>query len=336
MPAGAVVIWSVDAPQLTAFEILRGGLEIGRDLIGTDVQISTRHVRISDLGIGGQLMVEDLGSRNGTYVDGQLLNYDYGGDPGRVTPPTLVRIGRTVLLLVENVAPYLRRSLTTRYRLTVGASLHQVCDDLDQAILDEANVVFVGPRWVGRTLARGYLAARGGGTEFDAATPTQSLETALAAGSPRTVLLEAPNALLQPDLRTLRTWLETDVRFAICTRRPRDLEALPLELRRWLAPKTILIPEPRYDELPSVVAAAVANARTGTQVHASAIEEILLEARYRGEDELLKIVGNRLRDFVGAGETAFRGGDIFRPAPPAVGGDPTFVQFRMAPYPDDD
>jgi len=306
---GAVVIWSAGAPQLVAFEIPAGGsgLMIGRDLIGTDDRISASHVRI--LATGNRLLVHDLGSRNGTRLDGQRL---VGPNPYRTTPPTLLRIGRTLLLLVDDVTPYLGRSLTTRFRLTVGVSLLEPCRILDEAILEEAHVAIVGPRWVARALGRGYLASRDGGIEIDAARH-DPLESTLAAANPHTVLLESPDRLDQRDLQTLRNWLETDVRFVTCFRRRAELDALTPEISRWLCARTIEIPEPRFDELPSVIHTAVERAAAGITVHASAIEETLLALATGDEDAILQRFGDALRDFLATGELTFRGGIFERP-----------------------
>ena len=52
------------------------GLSIGRseelsDFVLADAQVSRRHLRVSDK--DKQIMIEDLHSSNGTYVNGQLL-----------------------------------------------------------------------------------------------------------------------------------------------------------------------------------------------------------------------------------------------------------------------
>ncbi len=81
---------------LQEFDLPRGATIIGRSadchIILDDDYVSTRHARVvaSDEG----LYVEDLGSTNGTYVNGQ-----------RITAPTAVgladtiRIGKTILKL---------------------------------------------------------------------------------------------------------------------------------------------------------------------------------------------------------------------------------------------
>src|SRR5436305_4718981 len=72
-------------------------IDIGREPslplhLDSDTQVSRRHARISVQ--GGQVMVEDLGSTNGTYVNDQPISA-----PRTLNPGDKVRIGLTVLEL---------------------------------------------------------------------------------------------------------------------------------------------------------------------------------------------------------------------------------------------
>lgn len=75
---------------------LDGSLEIGRDpdagLVLDDPQVSRRHARISPA--GGAATVEDLGSSNGTFLNGNELHA-----PARVDPGDELVIGVTVMEL---------------------------------------------------------------------------------------------------------------------------------------------------------------------------------------------------------------------------------------------
>jgi FHA domain-containing protein len=75
---------------------LSGPLEIGRQedlgLPVDDSQVSRRHARISPSGAGA--IVEDVGSTNGTYVNGQPIH-----GPRELGPGDRVRMGLTVLEL---------------------------------------------------------------------------------------------------------------------------------------------------------------------------------------------------------------------------------------------
>jgi pSer/pThr/pTyr-binding forkhead associated (FHA) protein len=75
---------------------LAAALEIGRDpsvtLALEDDEVSRRHVRISQQ--GGQAVVEDLGSTNGTFVNEQPIE-----GPRTLQPGDRIRTGLTVLQL---------------------------------------------------------------------------------------------------------------------------------------------------------------------------------------------------------------------------------------------
>jgi len=59
--------------------------------LGDDPELSRRHARVSR-GAGGRLTIEDLGSANGTYVNGERLDA-----PRPLAAGDVVRVGRTVL-----------------------------------------------------------------------------------------------------------------------------------------------------------------------------------------------------------------------------------------------
>jgi hypothetical protein len=77
-------------------EALTGPIEIGRDASTTlalqDEQMSRRHARVSAQ--GDLALVEDLGSTNGTYVNGQQIE-----GPRAVRPGDQIRVGLTVIEL---------------------------------------------------------------------------------------------------------------------------------------------------------------------------------------------------------------------------------------------
>ena len=79
---------------------LNGELVIGRsmpelDALAADTELSRVHARLWRTADGG-LMIEDLGSRNGTYVNGARI-----GRPETLNPGDEVRAGRTTMELVE-------------------------------------------------------------------------------------------------------------------------------------------------------------------------------------------------------------------------------------------
>ena len=54
--------------------------------------VSRRHAELQ--WVNGELQIIDLGSRNGTFVDGQRLI----GDPGQPSPPITLKLGSKIKL----------------------------------------------------------------------------------------------------------------------------------------------------------------------------------------------------------------------------------------------
>ena len=66
------------------------GRDAEADVILEDDQVSSLHVRI--VPNGGSFKIEDLGSRNGTYVNGERFT-----DQGALENGDLIKIGRTII-----------------------------------------------------------------------------------------------------------------------------------------------------------------------------------------------------------------------------------------------
>lgn len=83
-------------------ELSKSDMTIGRDLsndfVINDVEVSRKHLRL--LLVGDQYRVEDLGSTNGTFVNGQRL-----AGPHNLMPGELLSLGEHVTLVYEAV-PY--------------------------------------------------------------------------------------------------------------------------------------------------------------------------------------------------------------------------------------
>ncbi|MCK6537480.1 MAG: sigma-54-dependent Fis family transcriptional regulator [Polyangiaceae bacterium] len=106
---GVVVAFSEGLPERRAIAV-EGRVRVGRDpeleLSVDDGKASRCHAELS-AGSGG-VVVTDLESRNGTFVDEAPLEA-----PGQLAKVgSTIRIGRTVLLVVANVRPYLREPLS--------------------------------------------------------------------------------------------------------------------------------------------------------------------------------------------------------------------------------
>jgi DNA-binding NtrC family response regulator len=97
-----VLVFSAGVPCSGVLPLARGAVEIGRegplaDLID-DVRMSRRHARVSF--DGRAWTVRDLGSRNGTAVDGEELTGERAGEQLRVA-----RAGSSLFLLAADVNP---------------------------------------------------------------------------------------------------------------------------------------------------------------------------------------------------------------------------------------
>jgi hypothetical protein len=99
---GLVVVYSGDRPRCIVFPLVNGRLELGRDDLAKagskDGRVSREHILVEL--VEGRFLVRDLGSRNGTFVDGGEAR------TGAEAAPPLVRIGQTLLLAVGDVRVY--------------------------------------------------------------------------------------------------------------------------------------------------------------------------------------------------------------------------------------
>jgi len=107
---GLVVLMQAGEPASGTVAVTRAaaGVQLGRGvphgMFAEDSQVSRGHVRVAieSAGEGSvTFRIEDLGSRNGTYVDGVRVT-------GSITcnAPALLRMGRSLLWLVPDVRPF--------------------------------------------------------------------------------------------------------------------------------------------------------------------------------------------------------------------------------------
>jgi len=86
----------------TTIQLSEGGVMLGRDAgpmgsLGGDVQLSRQHASVFDT--GGSLIVQDLGSSNGTFVNGRRVT------DCALTAGDLIVVGGTTLRVVDVAAP---------------------------------------------------------------------------------------------------------------------------------------------------------------------------------------------------------------------------------------
>ena len=117
---GLLLIFSVDKPASTALPIGPDGLELGRSTPGIPVEdklISRQHARVTYEPSDRTWRVEDLGSRNGTFVDGMAVTSPVTGDL------RVVRVGASIFLLVEDLSHYQENPVERVGSHVIGALL---------------------------------------------------------------------------------------------------------------------------------------------------------------------------------------------------------------------
>src|SRR5262245_54085626 len=155
---GVVVVWTGAAPTVQTFRVSAAGIVLGRELIEntTDDRISRQHARV--MWRDKRFVVTDLGSRNGTYAGGHALV----DREVTVTPPSVVRTGRTVSVLMEDVRKFEGAQITTQHDAIVGASTSALWRDLEHCATQATNVLLLGEPGSGKgRMARGYARMRG-------------------------------------------------------------------------------------------------------------------------------------------------------------------------------
>lgn len=240
---------------------------LGRELVGEtdDDRVSREHTRISTT--SGGFIVEDLGSRNGTYLEGRALT----GGVTALAP--VIRTGRTVWSTVDDVRPFEGVPVTTRHGVTAGGTTTRIRTLLEEAAAANSHVVVFGDPGVGRGhLARSYrsLLANPADTSFeeDVSGPSaDKLAARIAAleASPTRRVVFTVNRASKPLHPELEAWLRRSARWIV---------APP-----WRA---------RADELAAILHGVVQAHAPALTCHASVVEQCLVSPRNIGTmvDEL--------------------------------------------------
>jgi hypothetical protein len=304
---GVVAVWSSGRPRLDTYRIPphADGLVLGRELADpSDDRISRHHARLQTQ--RDQLMITDLGSRNGTFINGTALIA-----PRALESPTVVRTGRTIFVVVRDVRPYEHVPLARRDDLVVGGTLDRTCRAVDLAAIEAEHTTLVGPRSVTRVLARGYAAALEGGIAIFDQVATSSFELAVKdVSSVRTILLELVSPLTVRDVELIAEWLETDVRFVTTVRFRAEVGWLAPAIAPRLTQRLIEIPMCRFDELPTTLHEIVKAAQPTATIHADVIEYALVTAQTLAEDTLLARFREGVERWRTGGRSTLRGDDL--------------------------
>lgn len=321
---GVVVVWTGAQPTVQVFRLPATGIVIGRELLQTttDDRISRQHARI--LWKDRRFVVTDLGSRNGTYAGGHaLIDREV-----TVTPPSVVRTGRTVSVLLDDVRKFEGATIQNRHDAIIGASTQHLWTHMEQAAQQGANLLVIGEAGVGKgRMARGYARVRGRPEAvFNPTIQAVPLER-VAGPQVETLVLEQVGKFGPANLATLANLLDTRPNLRFCTTSTMPLEHLNVnpEVAKRLAQSTIHMPplRDRPDEMAYIVHDAVRSAEPGLQIHSTLIEACLLRPWPGNSRELASEVSRCAHTVAQQGKNNVRGEDLDNDAGHLMVGAPT-------------
>jgi DNA-binding NtrC family response regulator len=137
------VVQSNDAPEWRVLP-LRRELVLGREReLPNDDRLSRVHVSIEQS--GGRIRVRDLGSRNGTFVDGRKVE-----DELLTEGPHVVRIGRTLIVVRPDLRRYLGKGVQLEGSVVVGPLLRDALDGVRSAARAGGSVLIRGESGTGK------------------------------------------------------------------------------------------------------------------------------------------------------------------------------------------
>jgi transcriptional regulator of acetoin/glycerol metabolism len=176
---GLVLVFAGGTPALQGFASAPfpdATMTLGRgtenEACVNDPRLSRRHAELR--WSGASFTVRDLGSHNGTFVDGDKL------EPGMRKGGRVVRAGGSVFLLSADVRPFLRGAVEVSDVQVVGPTLRAAWNEI-RAVADGSTILHVhGESGSGKELAaRLYHEAHGRGGPF-VAVNCATIPTALA------------------------------------------------------------------------------------------------------------------------------------------------------------
>ena len=321
---GVVVVWSGANPTVQAFRIPPAGLVLGRELLEqtTDDRISRQHARV--VWRDKRFVVTDLGSRNGTYAGGHALV----DREVTVTPPSVVRTGRTVSVLMEDIRKFEGAAISSQHDAIVGASTHGLWRDLEACAAQDTNVLILGEPGSGKgRMARGYARMRGRPEAlFNPTIQAVPLERVVGPNI-ETLVLEQVGKLGSQNLAALVRLVESRPALRIVTTAVMHLEHLgiPPDLAQHLSPRVLHLPplRDRPDEMAFLVHDAVRGAEPALQIHSTLVEACLLRPWPGNSRELVAEVSRTAHTVAAQGKNNIRGEDLDNDAGHLMVGAPT-------------
>jgi transcriptional regulator with GAF, ATPase, and Fis domain len=156
--AGVVVVFAIDRAVCMPWPLDGRPLVLGRDCPDgasvDDARVSRRHVEVS-LGASAW-QVRDLGSRNGTRVDGQPIS----GTAVRAQPP-VIGFGRSVALAVSDVLPFLGASPMRAGDMVQGPRWRSTMTEVAAVAASGSDLLITGETGSGKERAAAHFHAAG-------------------------------------------------------------------------------------------------------------------------------------------------------------------------------
>lgn len=307
---GVAIVWTGEHAAFDTFRIPPGGLVLGRELLRnmTDDRISRQHARVAWR--DNRFVVTDLGSRNGTYVGGNpLVDREV-----TVTAPSVVRTGRTVSMLLDDIRLFEGAVFASRHDAIVGPSTAPLWRAVEHAARAGDNLLILGEPGAGKSrMARAYARARNlPEAVFNPMIQAVPLERAVDAAT-QTLILEQVRKLRPEDLATLEKLLErSDLRFVTTAETQLEHLGIRREIAAALSIRTIVLPplRDRPDEMAFLVNDAVRRAEPGLQIHSTLLEVCLLRPWPGNARELIAEVSRTAHTVAAQGKNSIRGEDL--------------------------
>ena len=160
---GVVLVFANGKPVQDSAAITVSSLTIGRkaQLTASDTLLSREHAEA--IRVGQAWMVRDLGSKNGTVVNGVRIGGDKSTGPSvalRTAPPGVIRMGQTLCLLVDDVRSF-AAPIERRPNMIVGPILRHAIRDIEQLSTHTDAMLLLGASGTGKELAAQCFHASG-------------------------------------------------------------------------------------------------------------------------------------------------------------------------------
>lgn len=145
---GLVLICAMGQPRCVPLPLpSRGQLELGRGdgegAMPADRRMSRRHARVSYE--GGRFRILDLGSQNGTFLDGVAVEPEASSSTARV-----LRTGDSIFLLTADVRPFQACGVKTQDGRVIGPTLQRSLGQIARAARFSTTLHITGESGVGK------------------------------------------------------------------------------------------------------------------------------------------------------------------------------------------